>query len=267
MLEGKTVIAVDFDGCITNERDMEEEMTLRNNAKEVLTKWYKKGYILILWTCRAGKALEDAVDFLNKHDMYRLFSAVNKQLPEIYEKYYPNVSPKVGADFYIDDRSMGVKIDWLAFDKMMEEYEKERSYQKMFEWHKDLEPLPDNSKLPEILEMLLAIQYVKEKDYGSSWKSRGEYRGIIPNIDRKYDRIDKMTQDEISGKAKTLDEIEKMLENGEEVDVGESKIDAVADLAVYNLLYLTFMKERYPKLFQIWVDRNVPKYLLKNNDK
>lgn len=123
MLKGKTVIAVDFDGTITNERDIGETMTLRKYAKEVLTKWHEKGYILILWTCRAGKVYDDAIRFLMENNMYTLFHAFNEQLPEVYEKYYPDVSPKVGADFYIDDRNLGVEIDWLTFDKMIEEYE------------------------------------------------------------------------------------------------------------------------------------------------
>lgn len=134
----------------------------------------------------------------------------------------------------------------------------------MFEWHRKIEPLPDNSKLPEIMEMLLAIQYVKEKDYGSSWKSRGEYRGIVPNIDRKYDRLDKMTQDEISGKTKTLAELEELVVNNkiQSQDVGESKIDAIADLTNYCLLYLTYVKENYPNVFEIWKEKNVPKELI-----
>jgi len=131
----------------------------------------------------------------------------------------------------------------------------------MLEWLEGKEQLPDNSKLPEIVDMLLSIQYSKEKDYGSSWKARGEHRGIVPNVDRKYDRLDKMTMDELIGKAMTLREIEEKLVNKElkpEI-VGESKIDAIADLAVYCLLYLTYVKEEYPHVFDIWVDRNVPK--------
>jgi histidinol phosphatase-like enzyme len=115
MLEGKVIIAVDFDGTITNERDMGEVMTLKEGAKEVLTEWYETGYVLILWTCRAGDAFEKACDFLVENDMLHLFSALNDQLPEINEKYYPDVARKVGADFYVDDRNLGTVVDWKLF--------------------------------------------------------------------------------------------------------------------------------------------------------
>ena len=126
MLEGKTIIAVDFDGTITNERDISEVMTLKEGAKEVLTAWYEKGYKLILWTARSGKAFENAVKFLEENDMLHLFSALNDQLPEINEKFYPDVARKVGADYYIDDRHLGVKIDWEAFYNMMTKIEEEK---------------------------------------------------------------------------------------------------------------------------------------------
>jgi len=131
MLEGKTVIAVDFDGTITNERDISEVMTLKVGAKEVLTKWHEKGYKLILWTARSGKAFDDAIEFLDGNDMLHLFSALNDQLPEINKRFYPDVSRKVGADYYIDDRHLGVKIDWRAFYNMMAEIEEEKENARM----------------------------------------------------------------------------------------------------------------------------------------
>lgn len=138
----------------------------------------------------------------------------------------------------------------------------------MLGWSDGLEERPDNSKLPPIVTMLMAIQYDKEGSYGSSWKGKGEYRGIMSNIDRKYDRLDKMTDDEISGAIKSLGQLETELTNlknntGNTVgnDIGESKIDAIADLANYCLLYMTYVKEQYPHVFKVWVDKNIPMYL------
>jgi len=133
----------------------------------------------------------------------------------------------------------------------------------ILDWRNSLEPLPDNSKLPYIVDLLLAIQYDKEKHYGSSWKGKGEYRGIMANMDRKYDRLDKMTQDELSGVIKSLEQVEEDLQKGT-LDPSysvESKIDAVADLTNYGLLYMTWIKEKFPLCFKMWVDRNVPGYL------
>lgn len=133
----------------------------------------------------------------------------------------------------------------------------------MVKWLDGLESRPDNDKLAPIVTLLMAIQYDKEGFYGSSWKGKGEYRGIMANIDRKYDRLDKMTHDEIEGAIPTLGLLEDHLvkDRFTKEQVGESKVDAVADLANYCLLYLTYIKENYPNVFQVWVDKNVPQYL------
>lgn len=131
---------------------------------------------------------------------------------------------------------------------------------KMLNWLDGLEARPDNDKLPEIVTYLLSIQYDKEGGYGSSWKGRGEYRGIMSNIDRKFDRLDKIVNDEIAGTRPKLPD-SPVLTTEEQEQVGESKIDAVADLAVYCLLYLTWLREHKPGAFKLWVDKNVPKYL------
>jgi hypothetical protein len=132
----------------------------------------------------------------------------------------------------------------------------------MVGWLDGLEARPDNDNIPAIMSILLAIQYDKEGSYGSSWKGKGEYRGIMANIDRKYDRLDKMTDDEIES-GRTLRLMEEGLRTGRltEEQVGESKIDAIADLTNYGLLYMTYVRENFPNVFKVWVDRNVPKYL------
>lgn len=133
----------------------------------------------------------------------------------------------------------------------------------MVGWLDGLPSRPDNDTLVPVVTLLMAIQYDKEGFYGSSWKGKGEYRGIMGNIDRKYDRLDKMTEDELAGKLERLEELEKGLENGEIFDnrIGESKVDAVADLANYCLLYLGYIQQNFPNIFNIWVKRNVPEYL------
>lgn len=126
MLKDKVVIAVDFDGTVSNERDMGPVITMKENAKEILTKWFEEGHVLILWTCRHGNAFEEACNFLVENDMLHLFSAFNDQLPEIREKYYPDVARKVGADFYVDDRNLESNgIDWIQLDKQLQKRIKE----------------------------------------------------------------------------------------------------------------------------------------------
>lgn len=137
----------------------------------------------------------------------------------------------------------------------------------MVKWMDGQLPRPDNSKLPAVFTLLSAIQYHKEGGYGSSWKGKGEYRGIMSNIDRKYDRLDRMTERELDGTLKTLKEQEELLARDYDFysqEVGESKVDAVADLTNYGMLYMTFIMDNFPNVFRLWVERNLPAYLRDN---
>ena len=105
------VVAVDFDGTITNEAEFKEDMelSLRDHASEVLLWMLNEGIYLILWTCRAGKVLKQATDFLDDNTIG--FKSVN----ENYEGMPFKTSNKIFADIYIDDRNLmyGEMIDWL----------------------------------------------------------------------------------------------------------------------------------------------------------
>lgn len=100
-------IAVDFDGTI-----VEHEYPLIGKeipfALDTLRQLYKDGHNLILWTYRAGKELEEAVDFCTKNDI--VFYAINKNYPE--EVFDSSISRKILADMYIDDRNYGGLPDW-----------------------------------------------------------------------------------------------------------------------------------------------------------
>jgi len=129
----------------------------------------------------------------------------------------------------------------------------------MLGYLQDLSALADNSNMVSVLPLLLELQYNKELDYGNSWKLRGEYRGIIPNIDRKYDRLNIMIQREIDDPSFRLPEGD--IPTGisiEEWDdkIGESKIDAVADLANYCLMYFAYLKDKHPGAFNTWIRKN-----------
>ena len=62
----------------------------------------KMGDKIILWTCREGKRLQDAVDFCKEYGL--VFDAVNDNLPEIIAKNGAN-SRKVICDVYLDGRA------------------------------------------------------------------------------------------------------------------------------------------------------------------
>lgn len=173
-----------------------------------------------------------------------------------------HVEDKDGEKFWEEAKFFSTKSDeFFGQDDRSPELI-DRGYN-MVAWSDGLEDRPDSSKLPEIITLLMAIQYDKEGHYGSSWKGKGEYRGIMANIDRKYDRLDQITQMEIEGSIKSLQDLEHALEFNEidESEVPENKIDAIADGTVYHMLYLTFVKDNFPRVWNVWVKKNVPTYL------
>ena len=99
------IIAVDFDGTLCY-----SEWPALGEANKKLIDYLlneqASGNKLILWTCRAGKALSDAIDWC--HDQGLSFDAINDNLPEIIE-LYGNNSRKITCDFYIDDRNMPIE--------------------------------------------------------------------------------------------------------------------------------------------------------------
>ncbi|WP_320113064.1 BT0820 family HAD-type phosphatase [Draconibacterium orientale] len=100
-------IAVDFDGTIVEHRypKIGNELPF---AIETLRALQEKGHKLILWTYRAEKELIEAVEFCRKKGLE--FYAVNKNYPE--EKLNGNISRKILADLYIDDRNYGGMPNW-----------------------------------------------------------------------------------------------------------------------------------------------------------
>lgn len=95
------IIAVDFDGTLCEECWPEIG---KPNLKLIGELIYRRslGDRLILWTCRSGIQLTQAVFFCKSYGLE--FDAVNENLPDIIEKY-GNDSRKISADIYIDDRS------------------------------------------------------------------------------------------------------------------------------------------------------------------
>jgi hypothetical protein len=108
------IIAVDFDGTIVEHRypKIGKEKLF---AFETLKALQKQGHLLILWTFRAGKELEEAVDFCRQNGL--VFFAVNKSYPE--EEYDPSISRKVNAELFIDDRNIGGFPGWGEIYQML----------------------------------------------------------------------------------------------------------------------------------------------------
>jgi hypothetical protein len=111
-------IAVDFDGTIVEHMYPEigkEKLFAFKTLKEL----EKKGALLILWTFRAGKELDEAVEYCRKNGIE--FYAVNKNYPE--EVQNESVSRKIDADIFIDDRNLGGFPGWSGVWQILFPYE------------------------------------------------------------------------------------------------------------------------------------------------
>lgn len=99
-------VACDFDGTLTGAGDSWPEIGPENPcAIDVLKRLKRDGHFVILHTCRQGKYLNDAIEWMKDHGVEP--DAVNDN-PKAREIYGP-AGPKMSADIYIDDRSLGVK--------------------------------------------------------------------------------------------------------------------------------------------------------------
>ena len=110
-------IAIDFDGTIVEHRypRIGKEIPF---AIATLKQLQTERHLLVLWTVREGKLLDEAVDFCRKRGLE--FYAVNANHPE-EEVRNDMASPcrKVVADLYIDDLNVGKLPDWGAIYEMI----------------------------------------------------------------------------------------------------------------------------------------------------
>lgn len=98
----RKVIAIDFDGTLCENAWPEIGAPKRDVINRALAE-QAAGAALILWTCREGDLLDEAVFACRTWGLY--FDAVNENLPERIEEY-GNDCRKIGADEYWDDRAV-----------------------------------------------------------------------------------------------------------------------------------------------------------------
>lgn len=91
------IIAVDFDGTLM----------VGNEPNTVLIRQLiseqKRGNVVILWTCREGESLQEALRFLCRFGLVP--NAVNQNVPQVISRIGRNPR-KIFADVYIDDKNM-----------------------------------------------------------------------------------------------------------------------------------------------------------------
>lgn len=95
------VFAIDFDGTLC--KSIWPGIGEPNNT---LIEWVKvkkrEGNKIILWTCREGKLLDEALAWCD--DKGLKFDAINDNIPELIE-LFGNNPRKVSADYFIDDKN------------------------------------------------------------------------------------------------------------------------------------------------------------------
>ena len=97
------IFAVDFDGTLVEHKfpEMgEPNVRLINKLKKLK----RQGHSLVLWTCREGEYLTEAVNFCRAFNL--IFDSVNDNVPDAPYKNFENPSRKIFADLYIDDKAI-----------------------------------------------------------------------------------------------------------------------------------------------------------------
>jgi len=96
------ILAIDFDGtCVTSDYP---KIGKDIGAVPILKKLAKSGHKLILNTMRSGKELQDAVNWFNKNRI-PLYGINENPTQSRW-----TTSPKVYADFYLDDAAIGAPL-------------------------------------------------------------------------------------------------------------------------------------------------------------
>lgn len=128
MAEKQKILACDFDGTLAT-YGPGQWPTIGKPIKPVIDKVKKlkaEGWQIILWTCRSGKYLEEAVEWCRNLGLE--FDEVNKNTRAITERerisqaveYGEELSPKIYATYYLDDRSISLLELYLNSDNLEE---------------------------------------------------------------------------------------------------------------------------------------------------
>ena len=102
------IIAVDFDGTLCM-GTYPEIGSPKPYAVEVMNKLKADGHYLILWTCRRGERLEEAINCMLEQGIP--FDRINAHDP-VNLALYGDDARKVYAHCYIDDKQVGGLPTW-----------------------------------------------------------------------------------------------------------------------------------------------------------
>ena len=108
------IIAIDFDGTLFQDKfpHIGEPIKDKNGLTtiEKVKKMQQEGWYLILWTCRSGNSLINAIRECEKYNLK--FNAINSNHPNTKEEFnisHPETeSRKIYANYYLDDRALHI---------------------------------------------------------------------------------------------------------------------------------------------------------------
>lgn len=109
------IIAVDFDGTIVTHDYPKIGKDIPFAIESLKRLQENPDNLLILWTVREGKELEEAVEYCRAKGLE--FYAVNSNYPE--ETSCIEQPRKLKADLFIDDRNLGGLPDWGVIYQMI----------------------------------------------------------------------------------------------------------------------------------------------------
>lgn len=154
-------IAIDFDGTLFKTRWPEILAPNRDVIDRALEE-QRNGAQLILWTCREGKLLEDALAACEREGLR--FDAVNDS-PEDWKRIWGTSPRKVGATEYWDDRAVNPK-DWKTCSGKEATAANTAQTDYFEEYESETEPDP-NSRRGILLQATRCVCGDRDQDYGS----------------------------------------------------------------------------------------------------
>lgn len=101
-MSDRKIIAFDFDGVLFEDLWPAIGNAIKKNIK-IARDLEKAGHTIILWTCRSGMQLDNAVSMCEVYGL--IFHKINENADESIKKYGSD-SRKITADIYVDDRAL-----------------------------------------------------------------------------------------------------------------------------------------------------------------
>lgn len=125
-------------------------------------------------------------------------------------------------------------------DSIIKEYEKYVSSQKQL--------YPDGINAHKVITPILHLQHDKEAVYGQSWRKYGNISAFM-NVARKWDRIDNIMRNAMENGMNTLF-------SSEAETAQETFLDTVVDLASYTLLWVGYLSQEHPDMWEKFLESN-----------